>query len=212
MGFEILPVEDGDEAKYDIITITNPDRWTPHRFQSLHDEEIDPGHEHIQATAQVVQEETSPLYYFDPTDNARDTINTDHDGYPHTMRHTSQANLVENQMVPFGLVEPNMPMMETQAYATSTWHRVIHQDIDPMHLRPYLGWRPLTVVKKTLEVTTQMAKMIIRYPLRRHIKSRFPHMNVTRIDETVSSDPLFANCKSIYSGYSAAQIFYGTKS
>src|SRR5687767_4121920 len=103
-------------------------------------------------------------------------------------------------------------MMETQVYATSTWHRVIHQNIDPMHLRPYLGWRPLSVVKRTLENMTQMARMIIRHPLRRHIKSRFPHMNVTRIDETVSTDPLFTNCKSIYHGYTAAQVFYGTKS
>jgi len=57
-----------------------------------------------------------------------------------------------------------------------------------------------------------MAKMIIRYPLRRHVKSRFPHMNVTRIDEAVSTDPLFSNCKSMYHGYTMAQIFFGTKS
>lgn len=37
-------------------------------------------------------------------------------------------------------------------------------------------------------------------------------MNVTRIDETVSADPLYANCKSISHGYTAAQIFFGTKS
>ena len=81
-----------------------------------------------------------------------------------------------------------------------------------MCLRPYLGWRSLEIVKKTLKNTTQMAQMIITYPLRRHVKSRFPHMNVTRIDETVSTDPLFSNCKSIYHSYVAAQVFYGTKS
>jgi len=57
-----------------------------------------------------------------------------------------------------------------------------------------------------------MAKMIIRYPLRRHVKSRFPHMNVTRIDEAISTDPLFSNCRSMYHGYTMAQVFYGTKS
>ena len=46
----------------------------------------------------------------------------------------------------------------------------------------------------------------------RHIKPRFSHMNVTRIDETVSTDPLFANCKSIFHGHTAAQIFFGLKS
>src|SRR5688572_21909453 len=57
-----------------------------------------------------------------------------------------------------------------------------------------------------------MAKMIFKAPLGRHIKPRFPHMNVTRVDETVSTDPLYANCKSIYHGYTMAQIFFGTKS
>src|SRR5687767_5821931 len=57
-----------------------------------------------------------------------------------------------------------------------------------------------------------MDRMIIRYPLRRYVKTRFPHMNVTSIDETVSTDPLFANCKSLYKGYVAGQVFYGTNS
>ena len=37
-------------------------------------------------------------------------------------------------------------------------------------------------------------------------------MNVTRIDEAVSTDLLFANCRSLYHGCTMAQIFYGTKS
>lgn len=57
-----------------------------------------------------------------------------------------------------------------------------------------------------------MARMSIRYPLKRHIKSRLPHMNVCRMDETFSTDPFFANVKSIYHGYLGAQVFYGTKS
>ena len=32
MGFEILPIEDGDEGKYDVITITSPEQWVPSRF------------------------------------------------------------------------------------------------------------------------------------------------------------------------------------
>lgn len=63
-----------------------------------------------------------------------------------------------------------------------------------------------------MERTTQMAKMSIRHPLRQHVKSRLPHMNVTRLDETFSTDPFFANVKSIHHGYVGAQVFYGTKS
>ena len=34
MGFEILSIEDGDEDKYETITITSPERWRPHKFQN----------------------------------------------------------------------------------------------------------------------------------------------------------------------------------
>src|SRR5688500_20329216 len=54
--------------------------------------------------------------------------------------------------------------------------------------------------------------MIFKALLERHIKPRFPHMNVTRINETVSTDPLYANCRSIYHGFTMAQIFFDTKS
>jgi hypothetical protein len=46
MGFEILPFEDGDEQKYDVITITSPNRWTPRKF---------------------TQESTTEPYFHDPS-------------------------------------------------------------------------------------------------------------------------------------------------
>ena len=94
--------------------------------------------------------------------------------------------------------------MDYHAYATTKWHRVIHEKIDPVRLQPYLGGRPLRVIKKTLSRTTQMAHMIIRHPLHRHLKSRLPHMNVTRLDEAVSTDPMFANCCSLYHNFTGA--------
>ena len=37
-------------------------------------------------------------------------------------------------------------------------------------------------------------------------------MNATRIDEAVSTNPMFSSCRSIYYGYTAAQVFFETKS
>lgn len=87
---------------------------------------------------------------------------------------------------------------------------MIYKDNNPLLLRPYMEYSPLNVIK-TLDHTTQLARMIIRQPIRQYVKSRFPHMNVSRIDELISTDPMFSNCKSIYHGFTAAQIFYGTK-
>ena len=101
---------------------------------------------------------------------------------------------------------------EAHIYALKAWHRVIHKELEPSYLQPFLGYRPIKIVQETLKRTTQLAKMVIRHPMRRHIKSRAPHLNVFRIDETVSTDPLFANVKSIYHGYNCAQVFFGLKS
>src|SRR5687767_8666419 len=132
--------------------------------------------------AQYVHEEQQDSYYYDPTNITPETNN--HKGYPANINLAAQIPEQEVEpcafdLVKFDVVHPSQPTMETQVYATSQWHRIIHQDINPMHLRPYLEWIPLSVVKKTLQNTAQMARMIIRYPLKRHVKSRFPHRNVT---------------------------------
>ena len=57
-----------------------------------------------------------------------------------------------------------------------------------------------------------MAKMIVRVPLRRHSKSRLSFMQAKRVEETVSTEPMFANCHSLGPGYTGAQVFYGLKS
>ena len=41
MGFEILPVEPGDEDKYEVITITSPTKWAPHAFVKLNNDDLD---------------------------------------------------------------------------------------------------------------------------------------------------------------------------
>ena len=97
-------------------------------------------------------------------------------------------------------------------YAVSSWHRVLYDEVDPRRLQPYLAFRPLDIVKATLRSTTQLARMVIRYPLRRHYKSHAPFLNVHRLDEVVSTDPMFANCPSLHHGFLGAQVFYGLTS
>ena len=203
MGFELLPVTDGDEDLYDIFTVTCSDKWNPHEIH-INPNDYD--------------------RYYDPSD----TLVSDSD-YPASLNHLSllEANTGDNDPqddpdchkndydchnVHYDVTNMSQSLMESYVLATATWHRVIHKDIDPALLRPYLGWRPLKIVKRTLARATQMARMIIRQPLRRHVKARFPHLNVTRIDEPVSIDPMFSNCRSIHHGFTAAQVFFGTKS
>src|SRR5687768_12109288 len=195
MGFELLPIEDVDENIYETFTITSPLRWTPHKFVTKTDD---------------------PCYY-DPTDAVTDVTD-----YPAVLNHLAlNTDTLENNDYSndydchndrFDMTDMILPIMESHVLATATWHRVIYRSYDLNILRPFLAFRPRRVVEKTLEKTTQLAKMTIRNQLRRHFKPRNPHMNVTRIDEPVSTDPMFTNCRSMYHGYLAAQVFFGLKS
>ena len=78
-------------------------------------------------------------------------------------------------------------------------------------LIPKFLYRPRDVVEKTIANTTALAKGDAPAPLRRHIKSRFPQLNVRRTDETVASDTLFGSEVAI-GGYTCAQLFVGLKS
>ena len=188
MGFELLPIEPEDEDIYDIITITSPEKWTPHKYQKKNND----------------------IQSYDPSDNMLQNESMDYLAF---LNHTALAKDNDSgELLNLNVLDINVPLIDTQIYATTTWHRTNYQTIDPKILKPYLGYRPIDVIKKTLKLTTQTAKMCIKYPMKRHVKSRYPHMNATRIDETVSTDPMFSNCRSIYHGYIAAQIFYGCKS
>ena len=137
MAFELLPIEDGDENKYDVITITSPGKWTPQKF--------------------VAEPPQEPLFY-DPSDASP----METEGYPAFANHTSQEDISKDSETDKDLVDPYQPMCETQVLATTRWHKAIRQEIDPERLRSYLGWRPVQVVEKTLQRTTQLARMIIR--------------------------------------------------
>ena len=189
MGFEILPIEDGDidevDPKYDIFELTSSQKWIPARFRAN--------------TATVEEEPIVDNPMEDPIDNLLDDLAYDDLVQP-------SLSTEDHEWLTFGT--PRSIYNST----IKPWHRVLHDGLDPASLQRYLAWRPLEIVKKTLEHTTQLATSSIRYPMRRHFKSRNPFANVHRLEETVSTDPIFANCKSIDNHYIGAQIYYGLKS
>ena len=90
-------------------------------------------------------------------------------------------------------------------------HRALPAKIDFNKFSKYFYYRPMDVIKKTLQNTTQLAKAEIRYPLRRHMRSRFHQLRRPRLNEVVATDTKFAKVRSV-EGYTCSQVFYGTKS
>eukprot|EP00978_Attheya_sp_CCMP212_P027644 scaffold93094_cov33-Attheya_sp.AAC.1 len=83
--------------------------------------------------------------------------------------------------------------------------------IDYNAIRPYLGFQTIDRIKKTLAKTTQWAKTITHIPMRRHLKARNTCFNVKRLDESVSTDPIFSSYRDVY-GATCGQVFFGMSS
>ena len=85
-------------------------------------------------------------------------------------------------------------------------------------LKPNFGFAPAIRIQKTLENTTQFARLDTRLPLRKHYKSRFPAANVSRLNETVATDTFFSDVVAAdvgilgHGGATMLQLFCGTTS
>jgi hypothetical protein len=81
------------------------------------------------------------------------------------------------------------------------------QDPDYDKFRPLFGWMNTKTNKKTLEQTTQYARMPNGTILKKHYKSPFPNLNVQRRDERLTRDTIYSNAPDIDRDETCAQIF-----
>ena len=64
--------------------------------------------------------------------------------------------------------------MDTAAFAVRSVRASME---DAAKLQPYLGWRPLEVVRRTLENTTQLAHQLISTPMKDHVMGLYKFLN-----------------------------------
>lgn len=62
-----------------------------------------------------------------------------------------------------------------------------------------------------MSATTQYAKNVMRLPLRRHFKSRFPALRVRGLEEVYATDTYFANVPA-HDGSTCVQLYCGCTS
>ncbi len=79
-------------------------------------------------------------------------------------------------------------------------------------LRPYFGWVNADVVKNTMDQTTQWGVSVDTIPMKRHLKSRNPALNVPRRHEPVATDTIMSDTPAVDSGVTNAQLFVGRDS
>jgi hypothetical protein len=129
MGFELLPIEEGNENKYNVITITSPSRWTPQKF---------------------VSEASNKPYFYDPTD----AISNEELEYPAFANHAAQEldEQSPNEIGDISIVDPYQPLLETQAYVATADDQakqiLARSVVRPFHQSQRVKWDPALDVKQ----------------------------------------------------------------
>ena len=79
-------------------------------------------------------------------------------------------------------------------------------------MRPFFGWVNSYIVKQTIDQTTQWGVALDCFPMKRHLKSRNPALNIPRRHEPVATDTIFSDTSAVDSGVKQAQVFVGRDS
>jgi Reverse transcriptase (RNA-dependent DNA polymerase) len=106
--------------------------------------------------------------------------------------------------------ENTPPVVSSPATTSAT--SILKKDPDFVLLRPLFGWLSPDTIKKTFQHTTQYARLPTGTTLKRAFKSPNPALNVTRRNESVACDIVYADVPAIDDGSIAAVIFVGIDS
>ena len=88
-------------------------------------------------------------------------------------------------------------------------HAFHQTPIDYDQLRPSFALVNFDIVKQTFDQTTQWGVALDSFPMRRHLKSRNPALNVPRRHESVATDTIFSDTPAGDSGVKQTQVFVG---
>ena len=84
--------------------------------------------------------------------------------------------------------------------------------VDYEKSRPFFGWVNSDIVKQTIDQTTQWGVALESFPMKRHLKSKNPALNVPLRHEPVATDTSFSDTPAVDSGVKQAQVFVGRDS
>ena len=79
---------------------------------------------------------------------------------------------------------------------------IVSKPLEPDYVShcPYFGWVNPKTIQRTYKKTTQWASAITTYPMKRHLKSRFPALNILRHCEPVATDTVMSDTPAVNSG------------
>ena len=100
------------------------------------------------------------------------------------------------------------PTFMANQHAFRTYqHDVTPEAPDNDKFWPYFGWVNVDTVQKTMEPSTQWGVSLPNtFPMKKHLKSRNPALNIPRRHEAVATDTVFSDTPAVDSGVKQAQV------
>ena len=180
---------DQDLERYPAIHLTGPHEWDPSFLDYTHP--FDDG---------------EPPWSNDPDERYAFDPNFDEFG-DYTQRAIQTLSILDDSS---STLTPCSTHIANQHDFRTYQHAVKHEAPDYEKFRPYFGWVNVDTVQKTMEQSTQWGVSLPNtFPMKRHLKSRDPALNVPRRHEAVATDTVFSDTPAVDSGVKQAQVFVG---
>ena len=105
---------------------------------------------------------------------------------------------------------PCSSLMTNQHVYTTNQHDVSPETPEYEKFRTYFGWVNVDTVQKTMEHSTQWGVSFPNtFPMKKHLKSGSPALNIPRRHEPVATDTVFSDTPAVDTGVKQAQVFVG---
>ena len=144
-----------------------------------------------------------PPWSNDPDEIFAFDLNFDEFG-DYTQMAIQTLSILDDSSIP---LTPTSTFRANQHVVRSNQHVVNNETPDYEKFRPYFGCDP---VQKTMEQSTQWGVSIPNtFPMKKHLKSRNPALNIPRRHESVATDTVFSDTPAVDSGVKQAQVFVG---
>ena len=88
-------------------------------------------------------------------------------------------------------------------------HKLKPETPDFDRYRPYFGLVNADTIRDTFKHTTQWGASVGTFPMRKHLKSRNPALNIPRRHEAVATDTVYSDTPAVDSVVKQAQLFVG---
>ena len=175
--------------RYAVVHLTGPNEWDPSVLDYTHP-----------------SFDGEPPWSNDPDERFAFDPNFDEFG-DYTQRAIQTLSILDDSS---STLTPCSTLMTNQHVFRANQHDVSPEAPDYEIFRLYFGWVNVDTVQNTMEQSTKWGVSILcTFPMKKHLKSSNPALNIPRRHEPVATDTVFSDTPAVDSGVKQAQGFVG---